>query len=435
MATPHATPLAPRRELFAWAMFDFANSGYATVVLTAIFNAYFVAVIAADQGSGTATLLWTIAIASANALVLLSAPLIGAIADHSAAKKRFLFITAAGCVIFTALLALTGPGDIALAMLLVVLASIAFFSGENLIAAFLPEISPRQHMGRVSAYGWTLGYAGGLAVLGLCLAYVSYAEAAGQTAQDYVPVTLLIVAASFGLASLPTFLLLKERAQKRHKPAHRSYLTIGMQRLRRTWRQARRYRDLFRFLQALAVFQCGIHTVVTLAAVYAQEVMGFTTKDTILLILVVNITAALGAFAFGQLQDRLGSRLTLILTLLIWITATVSAFFATTSAAFWLVANLVGIALGSSQSAGRALVGLFSPPRHSGEFFGLWGLASKLSAVIGPLSYGLITQLSGGNHRLALLATSVFFITGLLLLLRVNEQRGIAAAQTASSTN
>ncbi len=423
------TVLAPRRELFAWAMFDFANSGYTTVVLTAIFNAYFVAVIANETGNGNATLLWTIAIAIANGLVLLSAPVIGAIADYSGAKKRFLFISTLACVVFTALLAVTGPGDIALAMTLVILSSVAFFSGENLIAAFLPEISPQDHMGRISAYGWTLGYVGGLLVLGLCLAYVSFAEAAGHSAQDYVPVTLLIVAASFGLASLPTFLLLRERASPQPRPTGQSYLAVGFARLRHTWRHARRYRDLFRFLLALSVFQCGINTVVILAAVYAQEVMGFTTRDTITLIPVVNITAAIGAHVCGRLQDSLGSRRTLMLTLLIWLGATLLAFFATDRLSFWLVANLVGIALGSSQSASRALVGLFSPPQHSGEFFGLWGLATKLAAIVGPLSYGFIAWASHGNQRLALLSTSLFFVLGLLLLLRVNEQRGIAAAR------
>lgn len=423
------TVLAPRREIFAWAMFDFANSGYTTVVLTAIFNAYFVSVIAAESGSGNATLLWTIAIASANGLVLLSAPMIGAIADYSGAKKRFLFVSTVACVTFTSLLAFTGPGDIALAMVLVILSSMAFFSGENLVAAFLPEISPQNHMGRISAYGWTLGYVGGLLVLGLCLAYVSFAEAAGHSAQDYVPVTLLIVAACFGLASLPTFLVLKERATARTRPAGQSYLAIGFGRLRHTWQHARRYQDLFHFLLALTVFQCGINTVVILAAVYAQEVMGFTTRDTITLILVVNITAAIGAHVFGRLQDSLGSRRILILTLLVWLGASLLAFFATDRLTFWLVANLVGIALGSSQSASRALVGLFSPPRHSGEFFGLWGLATKLAAIIGPLSYGFITWASHGNQRLALLSTSLFFVLGLLLLLRVDEQRGIAAAR------
>src|SRR5262245_44910342 len=178
-------------------MYDFANSGYTTVVLTTIFNAYFVGVVvgrATDFPAGMGTLLWTVAVSIPNALVLVSAPVLGAIADHYAAKKRFLGITTLGCVVCTALLALTGPGDVWLAVTLVVLLNLTFVSVENLIAAFLPEISHQQGMGRVSAYGWALGYTGGLTVLGLCLGYVAWAQRHGSDAVHYVPVTMLIVA-------------------------------------------------------------------------------------------------------------------------------------------------------------------------------------------------------------------------------------------------
>lgn len=422
------TTQAGRKEILGWAMYDFANSGYTTVVLTAVYSAYFVGVIADGTENGQATFLWTIAIAIANALVLFSAPIVGAIADHSATKKKLLAFTTLGCVSFTALLGLTGPGDIILAMLFIILSSMMFYSGENLIAAFLPELSSPEKMGRVSAFGWTIGYLGGLLVLGLCLYYVTQAQAKGQTAEQFVPITMYIVAACFALASLPTFLWVKERANP-EKAANINYLKAGFQRLQHSWQHARRYQDLIRFLLALTVFYCGINTVVVLAAVYAQEVMGFTTTDTITLILVVNITAAIGAFIFGQIQDRIGAIRTLSITLFIWILAMVIAYFTEQRSTFWIVANLVGIALGSSQSAGRAIVGLFSPTHRSGEFFGLWGLATKLSAVIGPLVYGLITQLSQGDHRLALISTSVFFILGLILLAGVNEQRGRVAAQ------
>jgi len=423
------TRMAPKKEIIAWAMYDFANSGYATVVLTAIFNSYFVGVIAGQHSNGTATLLWTLAIACANLLVLLSAPIIGAIADYSANKKRFLAFSTLGCVLFTALLSLCGEGNIALAIGLIIFATFMFASGENLVAAFLPEISPADHMGRISAFGWTLGYVGGLLVLGVCLYYVNLAQARGDSAEQFVPVTMLIVAAAFALAASPTLLWLKERATAQQKLRARDYVATGYQRLRHTLTHARQHQDLFRFLIALTVFTAGINTVIVLAAIYAQEVMGFQTQDTILLILVVNITAAIGAFIFGRVQDRIGSKRTLILTLLIWIAAMLLAYFSSERLTFWIVANLIGLALGASQSAGRALVGMFSPAARSGEYFGLWGLATKLAAIIGPLSYGVLTYLSDGDHRLALLCTTLFFIGGLLLLTRVDEQRGRDAAQ------
>ncbi len=422
---------ASNRERFAWCMYDFANSGFTTVVLTAVFNAYFVSVVAADfntQQNGHATLLWTIAMAIANGLVLFCAPILGAIADHSAAKKRFLIFTTLGCVLFTSLLSLVGPGDIALGMGLVILATFMFSAGESLIAAFLPEITPPERMGRLSGYGWGLGYIGGLLTLGLCIVYIDWAQAQGLKAQDFVPTTNLIVAVIFTLAALPTLLWLKERAMSSESLNPKSQIRNGFNRLRHTIKHARQHQDLFRFLLTLTTYHAGINTVIVLAAIYAQEVMQFTTKDTLLLIMVVNITAAIGALIFGHIQDRIGSKTSLILTLIIWITAIAIAYSATETTTFWLAANLIGFALGASQSAGRAMVGQFSPPQRSGEFFGLWGLAIRLAAIIGPLTYGATIYLVQGNHRLAILSTLLFFILGLILLLTVNEQRGKQAA-------
>ncbi len=412
-------------------MYDFANSGYTTVVLTAVFNAYFVRLVAGDgpDRDGFATLLWTLATSITNLIVLASAPVVGAIADHGAHKKRFLAVTTIACVLFTAALALVGKGDVLLGMTFLVLSAVAFHTGEDLIASFLPEIAAPRDMGRISGYGWSLGYVGGLLVLGLCLAYIGYAETRGIAAEQYIPVTMLITAGAFAAAALPTFLWLRERAVPSPLAPGETWLRVGFARVRETLRHARRYQDLFRFLVTLAVYYCGIYTVVVLAAVYAQEVMGFDTRETIMLILVVNVTAAVGAFGFGLTQDRLGSVPTLALTLVVWTAALVLAYFIETRTGFWVVANLVGIALGSSQSAGRALVGLFSPAGRSAEFFGLWGLAGKLAAIVGPITYGLIAWASHGNHRLALLSTAAFFIVGLALLLTVNESRGRAAAQ------
>jgi len=405
-------------------MYDFANSGFTTVILTAIFNAYFVGVIAAGSGNGSATLLWTLTIAVANALVLLSAPVVGAIADYSGAKKRFLVATTAGCVLFTALLYLAGPGDVALAVVLVILATVMFASGENLIAAFLPEISTPQTIGRLSGYGWALGYLGGLLSLVLCLGYVTYAEQQGMEATQYVPVTNLIVAALFGIAALPTLLWLRERAGVAESFDRAHIVRQGFSRLRATLHQAYLHTDLFRFLLALTTYYAGIHVVIVLAAVYAQEVMGFKTQDTIVLIMVVNVTAAIGAFLFGHLQDRIGSLRCIAITLVIWIAAIVCAYFAVDELLFWVAANLIGTALGGAQSAGRALVGQFTPAGRQGEFFGLWGLATKLSAIVGPLTYGGMVYLFAGDHRIALLSTLVFFVLGLVMLATVNEKRG-----------
>jgi len=171
-------------------------------------------------------------------------------------------------------------------------------------------------------------------------------------------------------------------------------------------------------------------TVVILAAVYAQEVMGFSTQQLVVLILVVNVTSSVGAFVFGFVQDKIGSVRALIMSLGIWITAVLIAFFADEPADLWITGNLVGLAMGASQSIGRALVGQFTPVAYTGEFFGLWGMANRLAAIIGPMSYGLVNFWSGGDHRIAILSTLIFFVAGLGMLITVNEQRGKAAARS-----
>ena len=419
----YLAPGVRRREVFSWAMYDFANSGYTTVVITAVFNAYFVGVVAG--GAPWATLLWTCALALSYAFIIVSAPVVGAYADARAAKKRLLLLTTAGCVVFTAGLALVGPGDLWLAVALVVLSNFFFGTGENLIAAFLPELAQGEALGRVSGWGWSIGYLGGLVALGACLGWVTHAQAQGATAREFVPVTMLITAGLFAVASLPTFLVLRERARP---AAGRIHFGDALAQVRATVRDTARYADLRRFLVCLVFYQAGIQAVIALAAVYAQQVMGFTTSDTLVLVLLVNITAAAGAFAFGHVQDRLGHVRTIVVTLAGWLVTVVLVAAVEGRVAFWVAANLVGVCLGSSQSAGRALVGYLSPPARTAEFFGLWGLAVKLSAILGPVTYGAVTWLTQGNHRMAILAVGVYFVVGLALVAGLDVKRGRASA-------
>jgi UMF1 family MFS transporter len=419
------------REVFGWAMYDFANSGYTTVVITAVFNAYFVSVVAENQS--WATLAWTLTLSASYALIMISAPLVGAWADLHAAKKSLLAVTTAGCIVFTASLATVGPGDIVLAVFLVAASNFFFGTGENLIAAFLPELASGPALGKVSGWGWSLGYLGGLATLGVCLVYVTHAQSIGETAPVYVPVTMLITAAIFAAASAPTFLLLRERA--RPQTATRHSLRQAYARVFHTLSHAAQFRDLRQFLVCLVFYQAGIQAVVTLAAVYAEQAMGFTTRDSIMLILAVNVTAAAGAFAFGHVQDRIGHVATIALTLSGWIATVLLAWFAETRPVFWFAANLAGLCLGASQSAGRALVGYLSPADRRAEFFGLWGLAVKLSSILGPVTYGVTSWITLGNHRLAMLITGSYFVIGLALLAGIKPERGRQAASNATGSD
>jgi UMF1 family MFS transporter len=411
--------LAPdvlKREVWAWSMYDFANSAYTTVVITAVFGAYFVSVVSEKQA--WSTFAWTAALSVSNALVLLAGPVIGAWADAHAAKKRLLFFTTAGCVAATAGLALASPGAVALALAFVIVSNVFFGLGENLIAAFLPELANSHAMGRVSGWGWSFGYLGGLTALGICLAYIL---GSGKPAVESVPVTMLITAAFFALASLPTFAFLRERAVPQA-------VEDPWQRLARTWREAGRYADLRRFLFCLLFYQAGIMTVIALAAIYAEQAMKFTQQQTIFLILVVNVTAAVGAFGFGYLQDAVGHVRAVAITLVGWIVMILTAYFSESTFTFWIAANLAGLCMGSSQAAGRAIVGYLAPPARLAEFFGLWGLAMKTAAIFGPLTYGTVTWVFQGNHRLGILATGVYFVIGIVLLRRIDMERGRAAA-------
>ena len=435
MALFSASALRPgvrKREVFGWAMYDFANSGYTTVVITAVFAAYFVGGIA--KGAPWAAFAWTAALSISYAIVMLTMPAIGAWADQRGAKKRVLVIATTGCVLATAALALTprfagASGGVALAMLLVIISNAFYSYGESLTGAFLPELATPEGMGKVSGWGWSFGYVGGMLTLGICLAYVLWSQARGLPASHFVPVTMVITAAIYGAAACATFALLPERAEPKTAGSELG----AWQQLRATYKQARAYRDFMWLLVCTVCYQGGVAVAITLAAIYAEQVIGFLASETMVLIFVLNVAAAIGAFSFGYVQDRLGHKVSLAATLVAWIAVCVIASVVTTKGGFWWAAAIAGLAMGSSQSAGRAMTGYLAPPQQLAEFFGLWTFATRLASIIGPLSFGAITWATGGNQRIAILSTAVLFVAGLLLLLPIDMRRGREAALRSSS--
>lgn len=403
------------REMWSWAAFDFANSGYTTVVLTAVFNAYFVGVICGE--ASWATLLWTSIIAASNILAIVCMPLIGAATDLKANKKFWTVLMSLLCIVGTLGLAFTGSGTVWLAVFMVIISNFAYNIGETLNSAFLPEIADDKSIGKVSGWGWSFGYCGGLLTLGLSLVVVLFMQSKGAGAEDYVPYTMLITAFVFFVAALPLVLWLKERAQPRTQAAFWTLVKQSQASLIETFKSLPRHKNFAWLVASGLSFQGGIAVVVTLAAVYADQAMGFTPDETILLVLLVNITAAIGAFAFGYVEDRIGHKNALIVTLFIWIAMVGVAYFAQTKPIFWIAANLAGIAMGSSQSAGRALVGVLAPPKDRAAFYSFWNMALWVANIIGPMTYGYITWLTDNDQRLALLCTGLFFVVGLILLL------------------
>jgi UMF1 family MFS transporter len=326
-----------------------------------------------------------------------------------------------------------GPGDLALAVVAVVLSNV-FYSpyGEALIAAFLPELARRDALGRVSGWGWSFGYFGGMLALGISLAYVLWAQGQGLKATHFVPVTMLITAGIYAVASLVTFALLGERAVPQPGGAP-GRLAASLRRLGTPWRQAR---ALSRLRGAAGLRACSTRpaslVVIALAAVYAEQALGFKQTETMLLVFLVNIAAAGGAFAFGYWQDRIGQRRALGLTLLGWLVMIALAWAARGRACSGWRRCSRGCAWAAASRRGGRWPAL-APAERRAEFFGLWTFATRLAAIVGPLTYGLVTWATAGNHRLAILSTGLFFVVGWVLLRNVDVERGRAAANAPLS--
>ncbi len=417
MGRPFGARRIDRREVFGWAMFDFANSSFTTVIVTALFPVYFTKVVAPGPTGD-----WYYSVAGALALlvVILISPLLGALADFSAGKKKFLLASYLACVVFTALLWFVGPGDVVLGMVLFAIAKVFFSTGENLVAAFLPDIAPPEDMGKVSGFAWSLGFLGGIACLMMCRPYTAGLTDAAQA--DTTRMIPLVVAGFFLVAGIPTFLFVKQRGTARPLLHGETYLGVGMQRLSETVKHVRQLKQLSRFLLVFTAYNAGLSVVVYFTSIYAEAELGFTPDEIMTFFLVINLVAAAGAFGFGVLQDKIGARKAINLTLILWMIGILMAWASTEKSTFWVVGVIAGLALGATQSGSRALVGEFSPPSRSAEFFGFWGLFWKLSEAIGPLAFGFLSASMG--RRPAILATLGFFVVGFLGMLFVDEEAG-----------
>ncbi len=419
-------PAVPKKEIFAWCFFDFANSAYTTVIVTAFYVLYFKNIVFAEAG-GLGDLWWGISIAVSMAVVAISSPVLGAVADYSGAKKRFLMAYTGLCIGFTGLLFFVGRGDYVTGILFFVLANIGFEGGLVFYNAFLPEIASRREMGKISGWGWSIGYFGGLTCLLIVLpmaANLKDGEAGAQLARWVFPTVALF----FLTASIPTFSILRERAVPMPLPPGSSYLREGFLRLTGTLRHLKRYRELLKFLLAFFVYQDAMITIIAFTASYADQTLHFTPTENLLMIMLVNPAAAVGAFIFGYIFDRIGAKKTISVTLILWILVVAAAFAVQSKLAFLAVAVVAGLVLGSTQSASRSLVGLFTPERHNAEFFGFYAVSGKFSAILGPITFGLVSALTA-NQRYAVLAIGAFFLVGLILLQWVDEREGIEAAR------
>lgn len=415
--------LTSPREVWAWGMYDLANQSFTLLVTTLFFGVYFNQVVVGDPARGQ--LLYGLAVALSSLLVVLTSPFLGALADFSGRKKAFLTWLGIGCSIFTMSLALAGAGEVALAMTLFIAANVCFMSGENFLAAFLPELSTRETIGRVSAIGWTMGYLGALICLPLALLIPGLTARTGAGFRGL----FLFAGAWFLVNALPTMLLLRERKRREPMPPGTSLWTIGFRRVLASAVHAGRFRELTLFLVFFCVYCCGMQIIIVFSGIIASNYM--TPPVLIAFAMALAAVSAVGSALSGLYQDRIGQRLTVQASLVIWIlTAAGAAMLPPRDASPWLLSGVglgVGLGLGLTGAASRALVGVLTPAHKTAEFFALWGLGYKIAGVIGPLLYGMVVSWRGQPWAMGLVG--LFFALGLAGTFFVDVPAGRRAAE------
>jgi UMF1 family MFS transporter len=422
------------RVIWSWALYDWANSAFTTLVVTFIYATYFTKAMAPDEVTGTAW--WSRAVAVSALLTALLSPVLGAAADRAGARKRFLAATTALCVTATAALAFVAPGGgeggagaALLALVLFVVADWAFETGYTFYNAFLPAIASPARIGRVSGYGWGLGYVGGLACMAVAL--IGFVQPAvpwfGLSRADgwNVRATLLLVALWYLVFALPLFLFVPEQRAGAVRVDVRG--TFGG--LLETMRSLGRFREVVKFLVARLIFNDGLVTIFAFGGIYAAGTFGMTLDQVILFGIMLNVASGLGAAVFGWLDDKLGGKTTIMVTLVALSVATVLAVWAPDRTWLWIAGLLIGLFVGPNQSASRSLMGRFVPEQHQAEFFGFFQLSGKATSFLGPILLGTVAQLAG-SQRAGVATVFAFFVVGGLLLATVNEKAGIAAART-----
>ena len=417
-------------------MYDFANSSFANNVTTFIYAAFFTKVIAENEIIGTA--LWSRGVGIIMLVVALLSPPLGALSDHGGYRKRFLIYSTLLCVVFTALLYLPQQGQATYAMTLYIIACICFEMGSVFYNAFLPDIAPSERIGRISGQAWSVGYLGGLLSMAVLMVGFVSAETPwfglSKETHEHIRATNIGVAIWFAVFSLPALFWLPETPAQ--QTGGERGLTASYRRILQTFRELQHYREIFKLLIARLVYNDGLVTVFAFGGIYAAGTYGFTFEEVLFFGIIVNIAAGIGAWCFGYLDDRLGGKLTIQITLIGFVIATVIAVVPQDKIWFWVAGLLVGLFSGPNQSASRSLMGRFVPENKETEFYGFYAFSGKATAFLGPLLMGVITQ-AFESQRYGMATVGLFFIVGGLLLCTVDEQKGIRMARekTPSETD
>ncbi len=435
-----ATPPVRKREIFGWAMYDFANSSYTTVVISVIYSSFFVDYIVPAE-SGARDTYWAIAIIASTVLALLLSPFVGAICDYGGGKKKWLALTTVVCAGSTLGLFFVEPGDLWLAVVLIAISNAAFMIGEAFCGSFLTDLATKDNMGKISGLGWALGYFGGLICM-VAMLFIITAEPDSDLAAfvDQNQAAMIFIGVFFAIVSLPTFILVVERSKPAPGFEHASFgklMQTGLAEMKDSLALARKYPVLLKFFLAFTVYLAGLEVVMKFVGIYARSEVKLSVADLSIMFIIIQVSAAAGALLFGLLESRIGPKKTVMATLFWWMGGTLGIYFLFDISGltgleprqvFFVVAVVAGAGIGSLQSSSRAVVGLLSPAKRSAQMFGFWGTFSRFGLILG-MSFGPVSDAVGRQN--AMLLVLGFFVVGALMLWRVPIDEGIAAAHEA----
>ena len=420
-----------RRAVWGWALYDWANSVYTTIIVTFIYGIFFKDFIVGDDIIGQS--LWTRGVTVTGLVVAVTSPFLGALADRGGIRRPLLMTSTAMCIILTGLLYFAGAGEVMLALTLFVVSNIFYEWCGVFYNSYLPSLAPPDRIGRISGYGWALGYAGGLLLTGIVFVVLVIPETPPfgldpDTGQHIRLITLL-VAAWFAVFSIPMFRWVKEPAAVEPRPAVKEVVSEAREQVVSTFHRIRAgYVDIFRLLIARMFYNDGLVTVFAVGPLFMSDVFDLELEQVLYWGLGVQVAAGFGAFLMGFLDDRLGGKRTVLVTVLGLMVGGIWAVTTTSLTSVYVAGFWVGIFVGPNQAASRSLLGRFVPRAKETEFYGFFAFSGKAIAFAGPFLYGEITRLTG-NARYGMATIIVVFVIGGLLLLTVDESRGIAVRE------
>ena len=425
-----------KRAQWGWYLYDFGNSAYAAVVLLAIYSAYFKGTVV---GGAEGSRLWGIAVGIAMLVSAIVSPILAAIADYSAFKKRFLLLFSSLSWIFTGLLFFVQKGDVFLGMFFFIMAEIGYRAGQVFYNSLLTEVAEPHEIGRVSANGWAIGSAGGILCLILVLPFIVMIKGTDLPVRG----AFVFTAIFFIISALPTFLWVKEKGERKPLPDGKNYLSLAFSRLGRTVRSVRHFNEFLKFIVAFLIFNDGIVMALDFAAIIGAVLYGMNQTQLIILMILVQFASIFGAYLSGLYGEKVGFKHALIASLVLMIGAVIWMLFNQTLIGFFVIASLAGFALTGVQAVTRTMTGVFAPKGQSAEFYSFFAIAGKTSSFIGPTVYGLLAtgvalrlEAQGmetliaeqAGQRAGIISIAVFLVVGLATLLSVSEQRARQAA-------